>query len=207
MKTPMKILSCLIATVGGLLVTAAQTQAQPNPGGPPPYNQPYSTPPPAPAHDGFYIGFSLGAGGLQFEADGDSSERETGVSFTVLRLGGAITERFLLGANLGGWGKSFDDGSTITLVRVSAEAIYYPVLNPGGVDLFIRGGLGMSQLKLEAPGFEGEEEGGAAHLGVGIEHRFGRRFALGASLDLHYASLTDDVSANYWEAAVQFTWY
>jgi hypothetical protein len=166
-----------------------------------------------PFHDGFYIGFSLGAGGLQFtDAQGNESERENSAALTLLRLGGAISDNLLLGANLGGWSKTFEeeDGfdTTVTLVRMNFEATFYPILNPDAVDVYLRGGLGVSRLTLDIEGFgEADEDGTDVTAGVGLERRLGERFAMGLGFDWHYSRLTDDVAANYWEAALLFNWY
>jgi hypothetical protein len=206
-----------------LLLSGSSALAQPNPAPlpppPAPYGQPYAQPysyvPPeaaAPQRNGFYIGFSLGVGGLQFtDNDGNESDRENSIAFQLLRIGTALNPALLIGANIGGWGKTYEsdfgEDATLTLVRVSVELTYYPILNPYAVDFFVRGGIGASSLAIEQGAFEASEEGGAAHVGLGIEKRLGRRFTLGGSLDFHYAKLTEDFNANYWELAAQFSWY
>ena len=191
---------------GSLIARAVQAQSHtaPPPGG---------AAPPAlqPAHQGFYIGFSLGGGGLKFtERDGRSTSREESVALTLLRLGVALHERLLVGANLGGWSKTDEefvpDERTTTLVRINAEAIYYPVL--GDVDVSVRGGLGIARLGVDIGDTEiFKQDGAALHVGAGVEKRLTTRFALGASLDWHFARLSEDLDANYWELALQFTWY
>jgi opacity protein-like surface antigen len=209
----------VVVILAGLLATDA-VQAQPHPGPPPGgVAPPYRAPPPPgsgpslqPAHQGFYIGFSLGAGGLKFaDRDSKSSSREESVALTLLRLGVALHDRLLVGANLGGWSKTYEDDisfadRTVTLVRINAEAICYPFV--GEADVFVRGGLGVARLGVEIGDVEVfNEQGAAMHVGAGIERRLTTRFALGVSLDWHFARLTEEVDANYWEAALQFTWY
>lgn len=193
--------------VAGSLIAGA-AQAQPHPAPPPGGAHPPGL---QPAHEGFYIGFSLGGGGLKFtHPDGKSSSREESLAITLLRLGVALDERLLLGANLGGWTRKEEDflpeERTMTLVRINAEAIFYPVV--GAADVFVRGGLGIARLSIDIGDTEVfEEDGAALHVGGGVEKRLGTRFAVGASLDWHFARLTEDLEANYWELALQFTWY
>jgi hypothetical protein len=54
----------------------------------------------APARDGFFIGFGVGGGGsIGFEGD---SEREVGRA-GYFKIGGALSDKVLLGAEAGGW--------------------------------------------------------------------------------------------------------
>lgn len=216
MKTSFALVG-LVILAGSLVAGPVQAQphsvpppavAAPPPGAPPPDG---AAPALQPAHQGLYIGFSLGGGGLKFtERDGRSTSREVSVALTLLRLGVALHERLLVGANLGGWTQKEEmfvpDERTTTLVRINAEAIYYPIL--GDVDVSVRGGLGIARLGVDIGETEVlKEDGAALHAGAGVEKRLTDRFALGASLDWHFARLTEDVDANYWELALQFTWY
>lgn len=160
--------------------------------------------------DGFYIGFNVGAGGLAFEFGDWTTERETSAAF-ALRLGGALAPQFLLGGNLGGWSKEFDDGSTVTIVRISAEATVFPAgAMPGpGKGFFLRGGAGISRVEIEIPGLgTADDDGTALHAGTGYEWRIGDgNFHLGVALDWQFAFFENDVSADYWEGTLQFMWY
>ena len=63
----------------------------------------------APARDGFFIGFG-GGGSLRFE---DASDREGSVT-GYWKIGGALSDHVLLGAEASGWVKGMEDGVTIT---------------------------------------------------------------------------------------------
>lgn len=202
-----------VAATAGALSTASAQPSNTPPSAPAGY---YGAPQAAPPlRGGFYAGVGLGVGGLEFtEDDGGSisEDRETSGTLSI-RLGGAISPRLLIGANLGGWGKSFENSwggedVTLTLVNVSAELTYYPLLNPQGVDLYVRGGLGTARVAVsDSDGDEIVGESGVAgHLGVGIEKRVGRRMALGFGFNLHGGSF-DEGGANYVDGALSLTWY
>src|SRR5262245_39509283 len=87
-------------------------------------------------HHGFFIGFNLGAGTAQITNDGESSDHEWGGAGNF-RLGGAIKNNLLLGAEFTGWTKD-QDGSTVSLSSVLFAVTYYPTTE----GFFLRGGMG-----------------------------------------------------------------
>ncbi len=92
----------------------------------------------APARDGFFIGFGVGAGSLGFE---DDSEREVGGA-GYFKIGGALNDKVLLGAEGGGWSKEMrEGGGSGTVTFSSLNAVFYGYLNPTG-GFFIKSGLG-----------------------------------------------------------------
>ena len=125
----------------------------------------------APTRSGFFIGFGFGAGSFGVE---DVDERETSLS-GYFKIGGALSDRFLLGAESSGWTKE-EDGATITSSALSAMAYFYPNAEGG---LFFQGGLGISVLELGVEGFGSDRENGTAlTLGLGYDIGFGGRFGL-----------------------------
>ena len=156
----------------------------------------------APARDGFFIGFGVGGGSLGFE---DDSERES--SFTgYFKIGGALSDKVLLGAESGGWAKN-EGGITVTSGFLNAVAYVY--LAPAG-GFFLKGGLGVATLEAESSVFGGSftatETGLGVTLGAGYDIGFGGRFGLTPHADFHYGGF-EDGSTNLIRIGLGFNWY
>jgi hypothetical protein len=93
---------------------------------------------------GFFIGVGLGYGSLDLTCDGCDFDRQSGLS-GYLRVGGAITDRVLLGVESNGWYKS-DEGVGVTASTVTGTVYLYP---SSEADFFVRGGAGLATLDSE----------------------------------------------------------
>ena len=80
----------------------------------------------AQTHEGFWVGFGLGAGSLGIDG---GTGRDTGV-MGYLKLGGTINERFLLGMESNAWTKD-ETGVRVTHTNTSAVAYFYPSATSG----------------------------------------------------------------------------
>ncbi len=156
--------------------------------------------------DGFFIGFGLGAGSLGVE-DGDG--RETGFS-GYLKLGGALNDKVLLGAESNGWTKSeseFGAEATVTSGSLTAVAYVYPSPTSG---FYLKGGAGLARIEVDASGFGATfsdgETGTALTLGAGFDIGFGGRFALTPFGNFIYSSF-DGGSTTLFQAGLGVNWY
>jgi hypothetical protein len=153
----------------------------------------------APARDGFFIGFGFGWGSLGGE---DVDERESS-AVAYLKLGGALNDQLLLGAESNGWYKE-ESGVTITLSNLSGVAYFYP--RPGW-GLFLKGGLGIARLEVEISGFgSGDDDGLGVILGGGYDIGFGGRFGLTPFANYIHSSF-DGGSTNVLQIGVGANWY
>jgi hypothetical protein len=152
----------------------------------------------APTRSGFFIGFGLGAGFLSVE----DSDRESSVS-GYFKIGGALSDRVLLGAESSGWVKD-ESGVTVSSNALSAMAYVYP--NPMG-GLFFQGGLGISRLEVDAGDFgSGGETGTALTLGAGYDIGFGGRFGLTPYASFVFGNY-DAGNTNVFNVGLGFNWY
>ena len=156
--------------------------------------------------DGFFIGLGAGVGSLGVE---DVDDRESALS-GYLKLGGAINETVLLGAESNGWIKSESEAgvdATLTSGSLSAVAYVYPSQTSG---FYLKGGLGLARLDLSASGFgsslsEGEN-GTAITAGIGYDIGFGGRFALTPYGNFVYSSF-ENGSTNLLQIGLGANWY
>ena len=156
--------------------------------------------------DGFFIGFGLGVGSLEVE---DVDDRENAVS-GYFKLGGAINEKVLLGAESNAWVKNESESgadATLTSGSLSAVAYLYPSSSSG---FYLKGGIGLARLDVEASGFglsfSEAENGTAVTLGAGVDVGFGGRFAVTPYANLIYSSF-EDGSTNLVQAGLGVNWY
>lgn len=119
---------------------------------------------------GFFIGVGLGYGSLDLTCDGCDFDRQSGLS-GYLRLGGAITDRVLLGVESNGWYKS-DDGVGVTAGTVTGTVYLYP---SSEADFFVRGGAGLATLDSED--INADTDFGWS-VGLGYDIPIGRKTAL-----------------------------
>ena len=156
--------------------------------------------------DGAYLGFSVGAGGVELSTDEWTTDRRTAVAVAA-RAGQTITPTFLLGANVGYWPvyPIEPPSALFPMVRFSGETAFYPYGASAGraSGLFARAGLGLSY------GLRRDDDvGPALFAGLGHEFRLGDGDVhIGFGFDWHFVSYGDGESVNYWEATLQITRY
>lgn len=160
-------------------------------------------------HSGFFIGFNLGAGTADATIPGaEDTDREWGGSGN-LRLGGAINDNLLLGAETSGWTKE-ENGVTLSLGTLAAAVTYYP----GESGLFLRGSIGFASASYEVDlggGLTQSETENGLGLGAafGYEWRLTQKFALGPQVEFVYLNIGGDFidTANFFDATLGFNWY
>ena len=93
---------------------------------------------------------------------------------------------------------------TITSSYLNAVAYVYP--NPAG-GLFLKGGLGVANLEVDAGSFGNASDSGVGlTLGLGYDIGFGGRFALTPVAGFQYGSF-DGGSTNTLDLNLGFNWY
>ena len=122
---------------------------------------------------GFFFGIGLGYGSLTTSCDGCSGNA-TGALSGHWRLGGAVSERFLLGVESTGW--YHDDGyGFVTMGTLTANGYFYPVASAG---LFVKGGAGLANVLSTG----GATFGFGWQIGAGYDIRVGQKTALTPTL-------------------------
>ena len=164
----------------------------------------------AQTREGFWIGGGMGVGSLGVDDGSDRSTAPVG----YLKLGGTLSERFLLGGEVNLWIKE-DRGLTLTHGNVSAVGYFYPSSTNG---FFLKAGLGMSELEIEndrvyVVGDElviefnrVSETGIGAVVGLGYDVRVGDNWSITPVLNLN-AGAFDGGNTNVAEFAVGVTWH
>jgi len=150
--------------------------------------------------EGFFIGFGLGWGSLG--CSDCSGDRQSGFS-GYLKLGGTVNDRLLLGFESNGWAKK-EGNVTLSQGNYSAAAYFYPTAESG---FFLKGGLGLSTLKLDVSGFgSGSETGFGTVIGLGYDARVGTNFSLTPYANIVYGSFNGG-STNVFQAGMGLTWH
>lgn len=163
--------------------------------------------------DGFWIGFGFGAGSADISCDGcASADRETGAT-GLLKLGGTLSERILLGLEGNVWTKS-DGGLTTSVGNASFAVYFYPRPASGW---FVRGGVGTTLASVDNFGSVGRARGFGGIVGSGYDIRVGRNvsltpvlnFYLGAdgALKENGATVEQGVKHNVLELALGLTFH
>ena len=151
-------------------------------------------------HQGFWIGFGLGAG--VNTADGFEDSRAGGAGY--LRLGGTVSPKVLLGGEFSGWGRTVDD-VTVGAGNTSFIVQFYPGAN-GGV--FLKGGLGIATIRVSTDvlgvDVSATETGFGTTIGLGYDARVGSSIFLTPNVDLLWQTY-DIAGANADQAIVLFT--
>ena len=134
-------------------------------------------------HDGFWIGFGFG-GGVNTAANVDTGERGGAAAF--VRLGGTLSQKWLLGGELSIWGRQEDTvlgDNSVSLTRSNATltVLFFPNENGG---LFLKGGLGGANVELQAGGLKVSEQGVGTTLGIGRDVKLGRNIYLVPNFDV-----------------------
>ena len=128
---------------------------------------------------GFWIGFGIGGGSARGDCAGCAFDAGSGAT-GYLKVGGTLSPRLLLGADVTSWVGTATDGglgtADVTVSFVTAAVYWYP--SPAG-GLFFKGGLGSFVLTADANTGEGLESASAALvLGIGYDIRVGRMLSL-----------------------------
>ncbi len=152
----------------------------------------------APSRDGFFIGFGFGYGSLGIE---DESERESSLS-GFLAIGGALNQSVLLAGESNAWVKE-ESGVTVTVGSVNAVVYFYPT---AGGPFFLKGGLGVATIEVDAGAFGGDDRGLGLTLGAGYDVGFGGRFAVTPFGNFLLGNF-DGGSTNILQLGVGVHWY
>jgi hypothetical protein len=138
---------------------------------------------------GFWIGFgpTYGSGGVEWDGHPTTREGSFGGFF---RLGGTLSRKVLLGAEVNSWYKN-ESGVYLLLGNVAAVVYYYPKATSGW---FIKGGPGISSMfSGVGPGLE--DHGWGVTTGIGYDIRVGRNISLTPVANFWFGH-TGDVKAN-----------
>jgi hypothetical protein len=144
---------------------------------------------------GFWFSAAFGLGSAMVTCDGCASERETGGVFAV-RLGGSLSERVLVGAEVGVWAKEYaiEPGvtGTVSLGHISGTIAYYPT----GSGFFVRGGAGLAlaEAVVNADGTNISADIGKGFgfvTGAGYDIRVSRRWSITPGVSSWYGQLGD----------------
>ena len=125
-----------------------------------------TTPGPADARKGFWIGAGLGTGAGSMHCGVCAHEREQGTS-GYIRGGTTINRRLLLGAEASGWQRTADAGRR-RLVSLTAGAWWYPNERHG---YFLHWGAGLSRWRASEDNDAVTSQAVALVAGVGYEVR------------------------------------
>ncbi|MDH4035943.1 MAG: outer membrane beta-barrel protein [Candidatus Krumholzibacteria bacterium] len=167
--------------------------------------------------NGIYAGAGYGADWGKVELAGQQQTESSGT--LNLRLGWALRQNLLLGAEYMRWAKDYEyktlDGSIpwrVTLSGMVAAVTYFP----GNQGFMLRLGLGVADASVDADATSFSEAasyspdpGLAVLLAVGYEVRLTTRFALGADFDVLYLAVSDDTfdRAYVYGINLQLNWY
>ena len=107
-------------------------------------------------------------------------------SGTNPRGGWALAPRWLVGADLAGWLRSYQDVS-LTRGALTATVQFYP---KEGLGLFFRGGVGVARVEyVVTQGADQSETGFGSELGLGWDFPLGRSLAFTIAADWYFAEL------------------
>ncbi len=133
-----------------------------------------------PRHEGFWVGFGLGGGwNVAEEIDGEV----LGGGALYVRLGGTVSQKVLLGAEVNGWGRSQGD-ATLSRGNVTFTVLFYPSRNGG---FFLKAGLGTASVTTAVTSgtvtTTDQRIGGGSTIGVGWDIRLGKNLYLTPNID------------------------
>jgi hypothetical protein len=149
------------------------------------------------SRQGFWFNVGLGYGSFGCR---DCNDRTGSVS-GGLALGGAVSQKVLLGVGTNGWSKS-EDGATLTVSTLAAVIRFYPSATGG---FFLLGGLGVGAVRGEISGLGSETQTGlGALVGLGWDIRVGRNVSLTPFWN-GFAADTEDVDANVGQIGLGLT--
>jgi hypothetical protein len=140
------------------------------------------------SREGFWFnaGLGYGSGGCL-----DCNIREGALS-GGLALGGALSQKLMLGAGVNQWWNSVD-GGTLTVGTIAALIRFYPSATGG---FFLLGGLGLGTIHRYAPNFGSDTQTGfGAIAGLGLDIRVGRNVSVTPFCNA-FAVVMEDTDAN-----------
>jgi len=120
---------------------------------------------------GFFFGVGLGGGGGKLYAEGESSDRLTGLS-GHLRAGAALSPTVLLGGESNGWYRS-ESGLDETIGGLMVTAYVYPARN-----FFVKVGSGLMTYRADDGIDDLTTVNLGSQVGIGYDIRLGRKTAL-----------------------------
>jgi hypothetical protein len=186
---------------------------------PPPAPAPVAAPSTGPKRDSWYIGFGVGSGGAKAKDETGSYSLSEGMSDATkvsinFKVGMTLTPTLLLGLDINGFqssgtitGTALD--ATYTISTFNAMATWFPMER----GLFLRGGLGLSNLSLEVTGY-GSDDVSGWNLDVGGGYAFWLGKSFNLTLNLDYAAqgyssskVGAPTSSSYWALWLGFDWY
>lgn len=173
---------------------------------------------PPPHRGGFYVGVGMGFGNASWEW-ADTSRYGTApdewAGSLNLRLGHALRDDLVLGAEFQGWAKKwFVDSDSIQATVQMGSIMLAATWWPGNVGPYLRAGAGVGRARAELTdgilAYETGTDTGPALLGaVGYEWRAAEAFAVGAQVEYVYLALDGDVfgDTTVLDGSIQFNWY
>jgi hypothetical protein len=157
-------------------------------------------------HQGFWIGFGLGAG-ASLEGAGDAQAGGD----VYLRLGGTPNPKWLIGGEVIGWGRSEND---VTLGRgnTTFTVLFYPGAAGG---FYAKAGVGMAYVSLSGTAFgldiSATDEGFGSTLGLGYDIRLGENLFLVPAFDwllqVYDSGATFDSTNSIFMLSLGLTWH
>jgi hypothetical protein len=149
------------------------------------------------SRQGFWFNVGAGFGSLGCE---DCSGRDGSYS-GGLALGGAVSQKVVLGVGTNGWYKS-DNGVTVSAGTLTALIRFYPSSTGG---FFLLGGIGAGTVHLDAGIFgSATETGGGALVGLGYDIRVGKNISLTPYWN-GFAAKTSNFDANVGQIGLGLT--
>lgn len=153
----------------------------------------------APDREGFFIGVGLGFGSLGIEGAEGREDSASG----YLKVGTALGDRLLLGAEANGWRKD-DLGTSLTAGHLNGMAYFYP---SGDGSLYVKGGFGVATVDLGAGVLGGgAQTGGSLTVGAGYDIGFDGRFSFSPYANYLYGRF-DGGSTNLIQVGLGANWY
>lgn len=151
---------------------------------------------------GFWIGLGVGWGSLG--CTGCNTRESSGAA--TLKLGGTLNQQVLLGVESSAWTKNYDAGR-LTHATVAFVGQFYPTPESG---FFLQGGVGVSELRVEASGFglnfAATDRGFGATAGLGYDARLGSNFSL-TPYGLYTWGNFDGGNADHFQLGLGVTWH
>lgn len=133
--------------------------------------------------DGLFVGFGLGWGSLDLTCDGCEMDRESGFSGNF-RIGGAVSDKVLIGAESEGWYKSVE-GVALSFGTLTASVYVYP----SSKGLYLRGGAGLAVLSASDGDISESDTGFGFSLGAAYDIPVARKTAITPYANWMFGSL------------------
>jgi hypothetical protein len=150
----------------------------------------------AQTRSGFWFNGGLGYGSLGCNDCGD----RTGGLSGGLSVGGTLSSRVLLGIGTTGWMKS-DQGYTMSTGTLDARIRFYPSATGG---LYLTGGLGLGQARVETPIGDASEMGFGFVVGMGYDIRIANNLSL-TPFWTGFAVQSDNLNMNVGQIGLSIT--